>query len=124
MTTNTATVTATTTATNESNTVKAAAALSAVLNAVDSYDVALGNVNQAYEDRLNALGALRAMGFKSVQSGKSLRYNKEAAPLKGEYSYTSAVSEFTARFVGLNPNATQKQIDGNNKQRVISLNFW
>jgi hypothetical protein len=124
---------------NENNTVLAATLLSAVLNAVDSYDVALGNMAQAYEDRLNALGALRAK-FKKIQGGGAARYGK--APLDGEYSYNSAVAEFTARFnkawdAKLTPKQlteralddkkhrpSKAQIDNNNKQRVLTLGFW
>lgn len=108
----------------ENNNVKAVSLLSALLNATDSYDAGLSSLSALYADRAKALEVLRQAGFKSVQSGKALRYNKDAQPLTGEYPYTVAISEFEARFKALKPNATQKQIDANNKQRVASLNFW
>lgn len=113
-----------TTTTQENNNVKAVSLLSALLNATDSYDAGLSSLSALYADRAKALEVLRQAGFKSVQSGKSLRYNKDAQPLTGEYPYTVAISEFEARFKALKPNATQKQVDANNKQRIASLNFW
>lgn len=113
-----------TTTTQENNNVKAVSLLSALLNATDSYDAGLSSLSSLYADRAKALEVLRQAGFKSVQSGKALRYNKDAQPLTGEYPYTVAISEFEARFKALKPNATQKQVDANNKQRVASLNFW
>lgn len=113
-----------TTTTQENNNVKAVSLLNALLNATDSYDAGLSSLSALYADRAKALEVLRDAGFKSVQSGKSLRYNKDAQPLTGEYPYTVAISEFEARFKALKPNATQKQIDANNKQRIASLNFW
>lgn len=113
-----------TTTTQENNNVKAVSLLSALLNATDSYDAGLSSLSALYADRAKALEVLRQAGFKSVQSGKSLRYNKDAQPLTGEYPYTLAISEFEARFKALKPNATQKQVDANNKQRIASLNFW
>lgn len=113
-----------TTTTQENNNVKAVSLLSVLLNADDSYDAGMSSLSVLYANRAKALEELRSAGFKSVQSGKSLRYNKDAQPLTGEYPYTVAISEFEARFKALKPNATQKQIDANNKQRVAALNFW
>lgn len=110
--------------TQENKNIKAVSLLSVLLNATDSYDAGLSSLSALYADRAKALEVLRSAGFKSVQSGKALRYNKDAQPLTGEYPYTVAVSEFEARFKALKPNATQKQIDANNKQRVAALNFW
>lgn len=111
-------------ATLENNNIKAVSLLNALLNATDSYDAGLSSLSALYADRAKALEVLRHAGFKSVQSGKALRYNKDAQPLTGEYPYTVAISEFEARFKALKPNATQKQVDANNKQRIASLNFW
>lgn len=108
----------------ESNNVTAAALLSNLLNANEGHHTSLLATHTAYNGKIKALEALRAAGFKSMQPGSALRYNKNAPPLKGEFSYIAAVAEFTARLLSIKPSATQKQIDDNNKQRVITLNFW
>lgn len=106
------------------NTIQATNLLTNILNAVDAIDNTLCTLPALYEARTKALEAMRGAGFKSVQSGKSLRYNKNAAPLAGEYSYTVAVAEFEARLLARTPKATKAQLDANNKQRIASLNFW
>lgn len=108
----------------ENNTTHAVSLLVSLLNANDGHNASLVVTHAAYNGKIKALEALRAAGFKSMQPGSALRYNKNAAPLKGEFSYTAAVTEFKARFLLIKPNATPKQIDDNNKQRVITLNFW
>lgn len=108
----------------ESNNVTAAALLSNLLDNNDGHNASLIATHTAYNGKIKALEALRAAGFKSMQPGSALRYNKNAAPLKGEYSYAIAIIEFTARFLVIKPNATPKQIDDNNKQRISTLNLW
>lgn len=108
----------------ESNNVQALALLVNLLNTNDDYDQAFDGMTALYEARNKPLKALRDAGFKSVQSGKALRYNKDAQPLVGEYSYFIATTEFEARLLAKNPKASKAQIDANNKQRVASLNFW
>jgi hypothetical protein len=108
----------------ESNNVQALALLVNLLNTNDAYDQAFDGMTALYEARNKPLKALRDAGFKSVQSGKALRYNKDALPLVGEYSYLIATTEFEARLLAKNPMASKAQIDANNKQRVASLNFW
>lgn len=108
----------------ESNNVQALALLVNLLNTNDAYDQAFDGMTALYEARNKPLKALRDAGFKSVQSGKALRYNKDALPLVGEYSYLIATTEFEARLLAKNPKASKAQIDANNKQRVASLNFW
>lgn len=108
----------------ENNNVQALALLVNLLNTNDEYDQAFDGMTALYEARNKPLKALRDAGFKSVQSGKALRYNKDAQPLAGEYSYVIATTEFKARFLAKNPKASKAQIDANNKQRVASLNFW
>ena len=126
----------------ESNNVTAAALLSNLLNAVAIHDTSLVDANAAYNGKLKALEVLRAAGYKSMQGGGAVRYNANAAPNKGEYSYTVAVTEFTARFntvwdSKLSPTQkaeralddtkhrpSKKRIDDNNKQRVSTLNLW
>jgi hypothetical protein len=108
----------------ESNNVQALALLVNLLNTNDDYDQGLCGMTALYEARNKPLKALRDAGFKSVQSGKALRYNKDALPLAGEYSYLIATTEFEARLLAKNPKASKAQIDANNKQRIASLNFW
>ena len=108
----------------ENNTTQALALLVNLLNTNDAYDQALNGLTALYEARNKPLKALRDAGFKSVQSGKALRYNKDALPLAGEYSYLIAATEFEARLLAKNPKASKAQIDANNKQRIASLNFW
>ncbi len=108
----------------ESNNVTAAALLSNLLNAVAIHDAILLDTTTAYNSKIKALETLRSAGYKSVQAGSALRYNANAAPLKGEFSYTAAVTEFTARFLLIKPAATPKQVAANNKQRVSTLNLW
>lgn len=108
----------------ENNNVQASLLLANLLDAVTVHDTALLSVGDAFTGKMKALEALRSAGYKSMQAGSALRYNKNAMPNKGEYSYTVAVQEFTARFLAIKPQATQKQIDGNNKQRVATLNLW
>ena len=108
----------------ENNTTQALALLVNLLNTNDAYDQALNGLTALYEARNKPLKALRDAGFKSVQSGKALRYNKDALPLAGEYSYLIATTEFEARLLAKNPKASKAQIDANNKQRIASLNFW
>jgi len=126
----------------ESNNIQALSLLVNLLNTNDAYDQALNGLTALYEARNKPLKALRDAGFKSVQSGKALRYNKDALPLAGEYSYLIATTEFTARFNAvwdskLSPTQllerknddtkhrpSKAQIDANNKQRIASLNFW
>lgn len=110
--------------TQENNNVQALALLVNLLNTNDDYDQGLNGMTALYEARNKPLKALRDAGFKSVQSGKALRYNKDAQPLAGEYSYLIATTEFEARLLAKNPKASKAQIDANNKQRVASLNFW
>jgi len=126
----------------ESNNVQALALLVNLLNTNDAYDQGLFGMTALYEARIKPLKALRDAGFKSVQSGKAVRYNKDTSPLVGEYSYLIATTEFEARFNAVHYSKlspTQKaerdlddtkhrpskaQIDANNKQRIASLNFW
>ena len=108
----------------ESNNVTAAALLSNLLNAVAIHDASLLDVNAAYNGKIKALEVLRAAGYKSMQAGSALRYNANAAPLKGEYSYTVAATEFDARFLLVKPAATPKQIADNRKQRISTLSLW
>lgn len=108
----------------ENNTTHAVSLLVSLLNANDGHDASLLATHTAYNGKIKALEALRAAGFKSMQAGTALRYNKDAAPLKGEFSYTAAITEFKARFLLVKPNATPKQIDDNNKQRISTLNLW
>jgi hypothetical protein len=126
----------------ESNNVQAAALLSTLLTAVAVHDASLMDANAAYNGKIKALEALRTAGFKSMQAGSALRYNANAAPLKGEFSYTAAVTEFTARFNALwdsklspaqmldrknddtKHRPSKKKVDDNNKQRVSTLNLW
>ena len=126
----------------ESNNVTAASLLSNLLNAVAIHDAILLDTTTAYNSKIKALEALRAAGFKSMQGGGAVRYNANAAPLKGEYSYTVAVTEFTARFNAvwdskLSPTQllerknddtkhrpSKKKVDDNNKQRISTLNLW
>lgn len=108
----------------ESNNVTAVALLSNLLNAVAIHDAILLDTTTAYNSKIKALEALRAAGFKSMQAGNALRYNVNAAPLKGEYSYTVAATEFDARFLLVKPNATPKQIADNRKQRISTLSLW
>ena len=108
----------------ENNTIHAVSLLVNLLNANEGHNASLIATHTAYNGKIKALEALRAAGFKSMQAGSALRYNKDAAPLKGEFSYTAAVVEFTARFLLIKPNATPKQIDDNNKQRISTLNLW
>lgn len=109
---------------NEANNVTAAALLSNLLNAVAIHDTSLVDANAAYNGKIKALELLRAAGFKSMQAGNALRYNANAAPLKGEYSYVVAATEFDARFLLARPNATPKQTTDNRKQRISTLNLW
>lgn len=108
----------------ETNNIQALALLVNLLDTNDEYDQAYDGMTALYEARNKPLKALRDAGFKSVQSGKALRYNKGAQPLAGEYSYVIAATEFEARLLAKNPEASKAQIDANNKQRVASLNFW
>ena len=126
----------------ESNNVTAAALLSNLLNAVARHNSCLVDAHAAYNDRAKALEVLRAAGYKSVQGGGKVRYNANAAPDKGEYSYIIAAADYTARFnaewdSNLTPKQkleralddkkhrpSQKQIDGNNKQRISTINLW
>lgn len=108
----------------ESNNIQALALLVDVLNTNDAYDQGFDGMTALYEARNKPLKAMRDAGFRSVQSGKALRYNKDALPMAGEYSYLMATTEFTARLLAKNPKASKAQIDANNKQRVASLNFW
>jgi hypothetical protein len=108
----------------ESNNVTAAALLSNLLNAVDIHNAISVDANAAYNGKIKALEVLRAAGYKSMQAGHALRYNANAAPLKGEYSYVVAATEFDARFLLAKPNATPKQIADNRKQRMSTLNLW
>ena len=108
----------------EANNVQALALLVNLLNTNDAYDQAFDGMTALYEARNKPLKALRDAGFKCVQSGKALRYNKDALPMAGEYSYLMATTEFEARLLAKNPKASKAQIDANNKQRVASLNFW
>ena len=126
----------------EANNVTAASLLSNLLNAVAIHDAILLDTTTAYNGKIKALEALRAAGFKSMQGGGAVRYNANAAPLKGEYSYTVAVTEFTARFNAvwdskLSPTQllerksddtkhrpSKKKVDDNNKQRISTLNLW
>lgn len=126
----------------ENNTTHATSLLSNLLNAVAIHDTVLVDANTAYNSKTRALEALRAAGFKSMQAGSALRYNANAAPLKGEYSYIAAVTEFESRFNAawdskLSPDQlldrknddtkhrpSKKKVDDNNKQRVSTLNLW
>ena len=108
----------------ELNNIQALALLVNLLNTSDAYDQAFDGMTALYEARNKPLKALRDAGFKSVQSGKALRYNKDALPMVGEYSYLMAITEFEARLLAKNPKASKAQVDANNKQRVASLNFW
>jgi hypothetical protein len=126
----------------ESNNVTAAALLSNLLNAVAIHDAILLDTTTAYNSKIKALEALRAAGFKSVQGGGAVRYNPNAAPNKGEFSYIAAVTEFESRFNAawdskLSPDQlldrknddtkhrpSKKKVDDNNKQRVSTLNLW
>jgi hypothetical protein len=110
--------------TTESNNVTAAALLSNLLNAVAIHDASLVDANAAYNGKIRALEILRAAGYKSMQAGSALRYNANAAPLKGEYSYVVAATEFDARFLLAKPSATPKQTTDNRKQRISTLNLW
>jgi hypothetical protein len=130
------------TTTQENNNVKAAQLLSTLLDKVDNYDEGFSTLSELHAARIKPLEALRAAGFKAVQSGKAVRYNPNAAPLANEYPYTVAISEFEARFnkrwdSKLTPSQlearrlgdpkyspTKKQLDDNNKQKIASLNYW
>lgn len=130
------------TTTQENNNIKAAQLLSTLLDAVNNYDDGLSTLSELHAARIKPLEALRAAGFKAVQSGKAVRYNPNAAPLANEYPYTVAISEFEARFnkrwdSKLTPiqlearklgdpkySPTKKQLDDNNKQKIASLNYW
>ena len=110
--------------TQTNNTIEAATKLHSLMDAVTAHDTLSIDLNKAYDIRAAALESLLKMGFKAVQSGKSLRYNPNAEPKANEFSYKIASAEFTARFTYKNPEATEKQIRERVKQDIQSLSVW
>lgn len=101
-----------------------AVAIHNLFNANELYDSSLLETYKLNEIRVKYLEELKAMGFKTVQSGKALRYNSEAQPLPTEVSYLIVKSDSESRFLAKNPDATEKQIKERVKKDVQSLSVW
>jgi hypothetical protein len=84
--------------TTQAFTIETTTKLRSLINSTANYDSIAIDLNKAHDERAKDLDALRKMGYKTVQSGKTVRY-KDIEPMPGEMSYKLAEREFTESFI-------------------------
>ena len=107
----------------EAQTVNTATMFHALNDSIEFYDIVHGNLHGAFIDREKCLNALIESGITAIQSGKNAN-SKNPVVLPNQLAYSIAKSDYNARFLAKNPNASIKQIADNLKQKIAGLQVF